>query len=96
MASAVSNGAEIDAIDPLYSTALQAAASISCLVKSSFLLEHGADPLKESPAWRSAVHAAAMHNHAAVLGLLVKSCHRAIRAMGPQGLEKALLFRDTC
>ena len=96
MAEEIRNGAEIDAVDPLYGTALQVSASIGCLVKTSFLLSLGADPFKESGAWRSAIHAAAMHNHGDVLGLLLKSCHDGVITLGKARIEKMLVFRDAC
>jgi hypothetical protein len=96
LAGAIGEGAEVDTIDPLYGTALQASASTGSLAVSSFLLERGADPLRESPAHRSAIHAAAMHDRGEVLGLLLKSCHKALYSGGSAEIEKKLLFRDTC
>lgn len=96
MADAIDNGAEVNAVDPAYGTALQVSASTGCLIKTSFLLSHGADPLMSTGAFRNAIYAAAIHNHGEALGLLLKSCHEAITRLGEDGGDVALDFCDTC
>ena len=76
--SAIRDGAEVDAIDPCFGTALQASAVIGCVVKTTVLPEHGVDPLAYSLAHQSAIHTAAIYNHEDVLALLLKSCHEVI------------------
>ncbi|ORY08363.1 hypothetical protein BCR34DRAFT_13158 [Clohesyomyces aquaticus] len=96
LASAIREGADVDNIDPCYGTALQASSSKGSIEVSSFLLDHGADPLRESPAHRNAIHAAALQDHGDVLGLLLKSCHKSLQSCGFEDIEKKLMFRDTC
>lgn len=96
--SAIRDGAEVDVVDPCYGTALQAAAVIGCEVKTSILLQHGADPLAYSLAHQSAIHAAAIYNHARVLAMLLKSCQAGINfdAMGDDDIQRIMLFRSIC
>jgi ankyrin repeat protein len=95
---ALSCGAEVDSVNPCYGTALHSAALFGCVVKTSILLGHGADPLAYSVAHQSAIHAAAIHDHEDVLALLLKSTHEGIDydATNPEAVNRILLFRSTC
>lgn len=74
---------EVDAEAPYHGTALQVAAIVGSVEKTSLLLDPGANPLAQCGVHRNAIYAAALHGHQRIVILLLSSAAENLNGKEP-------------